>query len=553
MAFNFSAHPDKLFFVPLGGSNEIGMNLNCYYLDGKWLLIDMGIGFTDDHYPGVDIMVPEIDFLVERKDDILGLVITHAHEDHLGAVPYLWDELQCPVYATQFTASVLRHKIRSNAGFATIPVEIVEAGGEIEIGPFTLDLIPLTHSIPEMQAIALKTKCGTVIHTGDWKLDDNPMVGPASDEETLKRYGDEGVMAMVCDSTNVFVEGVSGSESDVRNALIEQIKDKKGRVFVATFASNIARVESILHAAKECGRSVVLAGRSLWRITSAAQESGYLQDAPELISDRDASKIPKDELLVLCTGCQGEPRAALTRIINGSHPNLRISQDDAVLFSSRVIPGNETRVRWMTNQLVKLGVTIITDNDAFIHVSGHPAREELRRMYDLVRPQVAVPVHGEIAHIVEHASYAESLGVKESVEPFNGAVVQLDKDDTRIVDTVESGYLAMDGTSLIPLQSPIIKMRRRLKESGTILASIVLDKDSDVVSTPEISAPGCLDAFEDESLRHALEQDIMQACKKIHGKMKLQVVKDKIRNTIRKRISMELGKKPIIEVHIHQI
>lgn len=553
MAFDFSAHTDKLFFVPLGGSNEIGMNLNCYYLNGKWLLVDMGIGFTDAHYPGVDIMVPDIDFLVERKDDILGLVITHAHEDHLGAVPYLWDELQCPIYTTNFTASVLRHKIRSNAGFASIPVETVDAGGEIEIGEFMLDLIPLTHSIPEMQAIAIKTKCGTVMHTGDWKLDPKPMVGVTSDEETLKRYGDEGVMAMVCDSTNVFVEGESGSESDVRDALIEQVKGKKGRVFVATFASNIARVESILCAAKENGRSVVLAGRSLWRITSAAQESGYLQDAPELISDKDASKLPKDELLVLCTGCQGEPRAALTRIINGSHPNLRISPEDTVIFSSRVIPGNETKVRWMTNQLVKLGVTIVTDEDAFVHVSGHPAREELKRMYELVRPDIAVPVHGEAAHIAEHARFAQTLGVKDTVEPYNGAVVQLDAKDSRVVDTVPSGYLAMDGTSLIPLNSPIIRMRRKLQDNGVIAVSVVLDKDNEVVSSPEITAPGCLDAYEDEALRHAIEDEVVKVCARIKGKMKLQVMKDKIRNTIRKRIQMELGKRPLIEVHIHQI
>lgn len=551
MTLNFLKEKNKLFFLPLGGSNEIGMNLNCYYLNGKWLLIDLGIGFTDEHYPGVDIMVPDIDFLIEQKDNILGLVITHAHEDHLGAVPYLWDELECPVYATKFTASVLRHKIKSNAGFSDIPVEIVKEGGDIQIGEFTLDLIPLTHSIPEMQAIAIKTPCGTVMHTGDWKLDAKPMVGPVSDEATLKRYGDEGIMAMVCDSTNVFVEGESGSESDVRDGLIEQIKGKKGRVFVATFASNIARVESILTAAKACGRSVVLAGTSLWRITSAAKESGYLLDAPELISDRDAAKLPKDELVVLCTGCQGEPRAALTRIIAGSHPNLRISQDDTVIFSSRVIPGNETRIRWMTNELVRLGVDTITADDAFVHVSGHPARGELKRMYELVRPQISVPVHGEAAHIAEHSRFALSLGVPQTIKPYNGSVVMFDGENTRIVGQVPSGYLAMDGISLIPLQSPIIKTRRKLKEHGVVFVSVSLDKDYELIDEPRISAPGCLDSLEDEDLRKELEINVRHSVEGFNGKMKMQQMKEKIRNNLRKRIATELGKKPLIEVHIH--
>lgn len=554
MAFEFSSHPDKLFFVPLGGSNEIGMNLNLYHLDGKWLMIDMGIGFVDEHHPGIEIMVPDIDFIVERKEDLLGLVITHAHEDHLGAVPYLWDELQCPIYATRFTASVLKHKLQSsNTTPQRIPVTEVEPGSKLDIGPFGLELVPLTHSIPEMQAIALRTKHGTIIHTGDWKLDRDPLVGPLSDEATLSRYGDEGVLAMVCDSTNSFVEGESGSESDVRKALTEQIGKQNGKVFISTFASNIARVESILYAAKDAGRKVVLAGRSLWRTVSAAQESGYLQDAPELISEKEASRLPRHELAILCTGCQGEPRAALSKIASHSHPSLRIAADDTVIFSSRVIPGNETKVRWLHNLLVRQGVNIITDKDAFVHVSGHPARAELKRMYELVRPDIAIPVHGESAHIHEHANYALSLGTKEAVEPFNGAVVQIERNDTRIVDTVESGYLGMDGMTLIPLNSPIIKMRRRLRETGSILVSIVLGKDGEILSAPEISAPGCLDPFEDESLRHEIEKDIVEECERLPANAKLQKLKDKILHAVRKRVQKEVGKKPVIEVHVHRL
>ncbi|TAE34578.1 MAG: ribonuclease J [Alphaproteobacteria bacterium] len=554
MAVDFSEYKNKLLFVPLGGSNEIGMNLNLYYLNGKWLMIDLGIGFVDDHYPGVEIMVPDIEFIVERKKDLVGLVLTHAHEDHLGAVPYLWDELQCPIYATKFTASVLKRKLQSNGPLpAKFPLHEVEIGSEFKVGPFTLDLIPLTHSIPEMQAVAIKTPQGVVMHTGDWKLDEEPLVGPVSDEATLKRYGDEGVLAMVCDSTNVFVKGESGSEARVRATLTEQIAKHKGRVFVATFASNIARVESVLYAAKACGRSVVLAGRSLWRMVESAQESGYLLDAPDLISEKEANKLSRSEVLVLCTGCQGEPKAALTKIVTQTHPSLRIASEDTVFFSSRVIPGNETKVRWLHNQLINQGVTVVTDKDDFIHVSGHPARDELKRMYDLVRPAIAVPVHGESLHIREHALFASQLGVQETVEPYNGAVILLERNGARIVDRVESGYYGLDGTTLIPLNSPIIKMRRRLRESGHITVSLVLDKDLQLISAPEISAPGCLDPFEDETLRHAIEQDILKIFERSGSRMKLQVIKDRVRASVSKRINDELGKKPVIDIHVHQL
>ncbi len=554
MTFNFSAHKDKLFFVPLGGANEIGMNLNAYHLDGKWLLVDLGIGFVDDHYPGIEIMVPDIDFLIERKDDILGLVVTHAHEDHLGAVPYLWEELQCPIYATPFTAAVLKIKLRSNSIFPDkIPVKEVEIGSKIKIGGFELDLIPLTHSIPEMQAIAIKTRLGTIMHTGDWKLDSNPLVGLVSDEITLKQYGDEGVLAMVCDSTNVFVEGESGSEATVRENLTKQIAKQQGMVFVTCFASNIARLETVLYAAKSAGRHVVLAGTSIWRMVEAAKESGYLQDAPELIAEKDITTLPRSQVLVLCTGCQGEPRAALPKIVAGSHPSIRIASKDTVFFSSRVIPGNETKMRWVYNQLVRLGVKTVTDNDSDIHVSGHPAREELRRMYELVRPQIAVPVHGEAQHIREHANYARSLGVADAIEPYNGAVIELGGGQAKIVGQVHSGYYGLDGTTLIPLESPIIKARRQLKESGNMFVSVALNKDGGIVGTTEISAPGCMDMHEDMALRNELIADVTDVCEHFAGKVRGKDMRDKIRNRLRKRLQDELGKRPMIEVHIHQI
>ncbi|MFO1243023.1 MAG: ribonuclease J [Rickettsiales bacterium] len=544
---------NELLFVPLGGSNEIGMNLNLYHLNGKWLMVDLGIGFADDYLPGIEVLLPDIEFIVEHREDLLGLVLTHAHEDHLGAVTYLWDELQCPVYATPFTASVLRHKMMGEGIVGSIPIHELKVGSKLELGPFKLDLITVTHSIPEMQAIAIETERGVIMHTGDWKLDPNPMVGAVTDEDALKRYGKNGVLAMVCDSTNVFVEGESASEGDVRKALAKEISEQKERVFITTFASNIARVESILRAAEDAGRQVVLAGRSLWRMLDAAQSSGYLTDIKPVMTDKQAAGLPRNEVLVLCTGCQGEPRAALAQIVAMTHPTLRMATGDTVIFSSRVIPGNETRVRWLTNQIIKQGGTIITDRDADIHASGHPARGELKRMYEMVKPHIAVPVHGETAHIHEHAAFARSLGVPEVVIGRNGAVIHLDPEKPMIIDEVHSGYIAMDGVSMIAVNSPVIRFRRKLREEGNITISFVLDKNWRILSSPEITAPGSLDPNEDESLRHALADDVVKVIETIGKKPTINHIKEKVRSAVRKRIQNELGKRPVLEVHVHQV
>jgi ribonuclease J len=550
---NLKAYHDQLLFVPLGGTNEIGMNLNLYHYQGKWIMIDMGIGFADDYLPGIDVILPDIEFLADIRENLLALVLTHAHEDHLGAVPYLWDDLHCPIYATPFTASVLKAKLAAEGLRLKLPIHEVALGSQLELGPFALDFIALTHSIPEMQAIAIRTDKGVVMHTGDWKLDAAPQVGPVSDEDALRRYGDAGVLAMVCDSTNVFVEGESGSEETVRSSLHEVISACKQRVVVTTFASNIARVESIIKAGVAAGRKVVLAGRSLRRVIDAAQESGYLSDVPEFLSDKEAAGMSPDKLLILSTGCQGESRAALTRMIQGAHPCLRLASGDTVIFSSRVIPGNETRVRWMYNQMVLQGIQIITDKNADIHVSGHPARDELRRMYELVRPKVAVPTHGEAAHIREHAAFARSMGVKEVVQGRNGSVVQLSERESGVVDTVQSGYLAVDGTSIISITSPVIRTRRKLKEDGNITVSLVMDKDGGLMSRPQISAPGCLDAEEDEALLAELQDEVAEAVESLGKRAKITAIKDKARSALRKTISRELGKRPVLEVHIHHV
>ncbi len=551
MGFNFTPHNDDLLFVPLGGANEIGMNLNLYRYKGKWLMIDLGIGFADNHLPGVDIVVPNIDAITPYKQDIVGLVITHAHEDHVGAVPYLWPELGCPIYTTAFTAAVLKAKLVEEGITAKVPIHEVKAGQSYDIGPFTLEMVPITHSIPEMHAVAVKTDKGTVMHTGDWKLDAAPMVGGTTDEATLKRYGDEGVLAMVCDSTNVFVEGESGSEKDVRASLTDMIRECRERVIVTTFSSNIARLESVIYAAQAAGREVVLAGRSIWRMVGAAQEAGYLQDARPFLTDTQGMELPRHKAAFIATGCQGESRAALSKIARGEHPMIRLSPGDTVIFSSRNIPGNELEIAFVHNRLVAQGVEVINDYNGFTHVSGHPARMELERMYQLVRPHIAVPVHGEARHIHEHANFAKALQVPLAIEPSNGVVINLTAEKPGIIGSVESGYLAMDGTSLIDSNSTVIRQRRKLRDDGACMVSLVLDKKGGLAATPRITGPGCLDEEEDRDFIASLAEGIGEMIE-ARGK-RTKAPTELVHNHLRKAIRDELGKKPVITVHIHHL
>jgi ribonuclease J len=549
MTFNFSTYKDDLLFVPLGGSNEIGMNLNLYHLGGKWLMVDCGIGFAGEYLPGIDVIVPDVSFIAERKQDLLGLVITHAHEDHVGAVPYIWRELECPIYTTPFTAAFLRAKI-SEMGEGKKPQIIeIKPGGKTDIGPFGIEMIELTHSIPEMQALAITTPKGVIMHTGDWKFDAKPLVGPVSDYDALKQYGDKGVLAMVCDSTNVFVDGESGSEGEVHDHLVEAIRNCKERVVVSTFASNFARVKTVIEAAEKTGRLVGLAGRSLWRVVDAARESGYLSKSVEFLSDRDIMNIPRKDAVIICTGCQGEPRAALTRIARNDHPTIRLSRGDTVIFSSRKIPGNETRIGWIHNQLVTNGIEVVTEKDHYIHVSGHPARDELKRMYELVRPKIAVPTHGEARHLHEHCKYARELGVKETVEARNGAVIWLEEGEASVLDQVPSGYIAVDGSSLIPTDSFTIKTRRKLRDDGIVMVSAVMDMDNRLLAPIQFAAPGLLDEDEDR----ALFDDIIDMLTEVVESSRKTDIKEAIRLAVRKEIKRELDKKPVIEVMVTRI
>lgn len=555
MAFNFQQHRDELLFVPLGGSSEIGMNLNLYHYKGKWLMIDFGIGFADSSYlPGVNVIVPDIEFLREIKHDIVGLILTHAHEDHVGATPYLWEELECPVYATPFTAAFLRAKLMGEGlkGKGKATIKEVQLGATIQMGPFSIEMVGLTHSIPEMQAIAIGTEHGVVMHTGDWKFDPDPLVGAASDVQSLQRYGEDGVLAMVCDSTNVFVEGRSGSESTVRDNLVKEIEACDGRVFVTTFASNVARLETIAEAAEAAGRKLILAGRSLWRIIESAKEAGYLTQY-QYFSDQEADNIPRAQQLIICTGCQGEPLATLPKLVRGDHPTLRLVPSDTVIYSARIIPGNEKRINYVQNALVRMGVEVVTDKGDTIHVSGHPAREELAEMYAHVRPKIAVPVHGEARHIHEHAKFARSLQVPQAIEPYNGAIVRLSGDSPNIVGEVKSGYIAIDGNCQLDIDSPVLRMRRRMQEAGIVHVALAVNTDYDLVAEPSVTAPGSLDPEDDADLIDAIKEELENTMDGLPMKVTEDKVKQAVRTTIRRIFKYEVGKKPIIFVDVLRV
>ncbi|MEE3050753.1 MAG: ribonuclease J [Pseudomonadota bacterium] len=553
--------PDKtgeLVFLALGGAGEIGMNLNLYGLGpaGKetWVMIDLGITFGGGQVPGVDVILPDPGFIVEHRDRLAGLVLTHAHEDHLGAVPYLWQRLQCPVYATPFTISILKRKL-AETDFAD-QVEIIEVplGGRFTVGPFDMELITLTHSIPEPNAIAIRTPVGTVLHTGDWKFDPDPVVGDAADVETLKRLGDEGVLALVCDSTNVFTPGESGSEAELLKSLSELIADAEGRVAVACFASNVARLETIAKAARANGRDVVLAGRSLVRINDAARENGYLADVPAFLEEEDAGHLPEDKAVIVCTGSQGEPRAALSRIANDDHPNVTLGEGDLVIFSSRIIPGNEASIGRLHNQLVRRGIRVVSTTDHFVHVSGHPARDELTRMYQLSRPKLAVPVHGELRHLREHARLALECQVPMAIAAENGAMIRLGPGKPQITGTVPVGRLAADGNRLVPMDGELIRSRTRTVYNGAAVVTLVLNGFGGLAAEPELSAIALLESGDDPITDEAKEA-ARAAVEGLKAKQRGddETVREAVRIAVRRSFRKSLDKNPVITVHLFRV
>ncbi|MEO5373070.1 MAG: ribonuclease J [Alphaproteobacteria bacterium] len=556
MTRTFGTPGQDLVFVPLGGAGEIGMNLYLYGHRGRWLMVDLGIGFGDDSMPAIDVVLPDIRFIEERRKELAGLVVTHAHEDHLGAIPYLWSRLRCPIYATPFAAALLETKLKEADPPVRAPITVVPLGGRFDVGPFNVELVSLTHSIPEPNALAIRTGAGLVVHTGDWKFDPHPLVGGDADMAALERLGAEGVEALVGDSTNVFVTGEPGSETGVRESLTHLLGQYgDGAIAVTCFASNVARLESIAHAAAANGRRVALVGRSLWRIVEAARRTGYLGEAGSFHTDDEVMKVPRDRLVYICTGSQGEPRSALARIAGGSHPCVTLGRGDTVLFSSRMIPGNEREIFRMQNQLVRSGVRLVTDREQFIHVSGHPGRDEVERMYRLVRPRAVIPIHGEVRHLTEHARLARGWGVDTALVVEDGTVARLAGGPVEVVGEVPHGKLVVDGSRIMPFESEVLRSRKRMMFNGAVVVTVVVDLGGTLVREPQITAPGIIDPAADEDDHAALAKVVRTAVAGLAPSLKRDdaAVREAVRLAVRRRFKESHGKKPVTDIHLVRI
>jgi ribonuclease J len=495
-------HSNEICFLPLGGANEIGMNLNLYYYKGEWLMIDCGVGFADDTvYPGITLLLPKIDFLIKNNIKITAMIITHIHEDHIGGVVHLWNKLNCPVWATPIASSFLIEKF-SDAPYKERPkINVVADSFPFDIGPFKLEFLGLTHSVPEMKAVILHTHLGPIVHTGDWKFDDKPVVGDTSDYKRLKELGKSGVYAVVCDSTNVFSEGWSGSEGELEDSIYKVIKNHKERVLISTFASNIARLQTISNLAKRTGRKLIVAGRSIVRMVDVARKNGYLFDTVDFYDQREAISTPRDKTLILCTGCQGEENAALTKIANREHAHVNLDTGDLVVFSSKIIPGNEKSIHHTFNQLANMDVDIVTEKMAKVHVSGHPYRGELKKMYAFLKPKIAIPVHGESAHLREHCKFAmEECGVEQGVRVKNGAFIVFQPEKAFRLGDVESGYLAIDGKLYRDGDSPIFTERRSMGNCGQVTYLVAINAQGRLVFQPELYTEGFLNKHTDKQL-----------------------------------------------------
>lgn len=546
---------EALFFVPLGGAGEIGMNLNVYGYGGKWLIVDLGVSFADETTPGVEIILPDPAFVEERGEDVVGIVVTHAHEDHLGAIPYLWEDLGCPVYCTPFAAAVLRAKLVERGLQGQVKLIEIPPAGSFKVGPFDLELINVTHSIPEPGALVIRTPAGTVLHSGDWKLDPDPVIGTVADEAALRRLGDSGVDALICDSTNALVPGVSGSEAAVRDSLIQLFSRYRNRIAIGCFATNVARLHSIATAAQANDRHVALVGRSLWRIDAAARANGYLADLPPFVTEKDAGFLPPEKTVLICTGSQGEPRAALSRIAEGDHPEITLEKGDVVIFSAREIPGNEKAIARVQNGLIRRGVDVVTADDAFVHVSGHPARDELVSMYQWVRPKVAIPVHGEQRHLHANAQLARDCQVPDAIVPEDGMVIRIGPGKPRVEGFVSTGRLCVDGKRIVPLGSSAMRSRARMAQSGAAVVTLVLDRKGDLAASPQLSLLGLYEADEMEEEVPEMVEIVRAAVEKLPRAQRQddQIVREAARLAVRRAFGSSQGRKPVTEVHLIRI
>ena len=541
---------NQLQFLALGGSGEIGMNVNLYGTQGKWVMVDCGMTFSNGDYPGIDLVLPDLSFIEDRIDDLTGIVLTHGHEDHIGALRFFAEDLGVPLYATPFTAGLIAEKLKEDDSLGSVELNIVEVGGSIDLGPFAITFVPLAHSIPEANALLIKTDAGTVFHSGDWKTDAEALLGEPTTIEELTAIGDGGVTALVCDSTNVFNETESGTEQSVRTGLEEQVRKAKGRVVVTTFASNAMRLHTLGEVAKATGRTVTVAGRSLDRILRVAKATGYLRKFPEPISWDAAIDLVPSKLLVIATGGQGEPRAALGRMAEGSHP-IKLDKGDTVLFSARQIPGNENAVAAIQNKLAAQGVIMVTDRQANIHVSGHPGRPELKAMYEALRPEILIPVHGERRHLEEQARFAKECGIPHALVQVSGQTVRLAPGAPKIVGNERVGRLVLDGDVILPADGTTINERRRIAERGTIAVALAVDKSGRLASQPSITMQGVPLEEDREDFLTEAEADVQRTVGK--GRLSAKELGEKVRLAVRRTATRWTGKKPIVDVMVLEV
>ena len=551
---------NELVFCPLGGSGEIGMNMNLYGYGAPnnhdWIMIDIGVGFVDDSIPGVDLMVADPDFIVQRKKNLLGILLTHAHEDHIGAIAHLWPLLGCPIYATPFTAILIKEKFKEKKISVEGKIKIIELNGNVKIGPFDINYVTLTHSILEPNALRIKTPVGTLFHTGDWKCDEDPLLGKKMDEVKLKSIGQEGVLAMICDSTNIFTEGRSGSEKDVRDSMLTIMENIKHRIVVTTFASNAARMETVFKCAEKVGRHLSLVGRSMHRIYNTAKECGYLQNLKPPIDPRDAKKIPRNKIVYLCTGSQGEPMGAMNRIVNEEHPDVFLDSDDTVIFSSRIIPVNEKKLFKIHNLLVKRKINVISEENAFIHVSGHPGRDEMKDMYGWIKPQISIPVHGEHRHLKEHFDFAKSLGVPNPALIENGDIIRIYPGAPKIIDKVHSGKLLVDGNRLIDENSRFLNDRKNFSYNGLMDITLLISKKGQLDRNPIINLRGLpLNDEEIDEVLYDIEESIIDSSNNysLNNKKNEKNFIDNLKSNLKKIIYSKTKKRPYTNIVIIRV
>ena len=550
---------EELIFCPLGGSGEIGMNMNLFAYgkpdNQKWIIVDIGVTFADDSVPGVDLIYPDPGFIIDKKEDLLGIILTHGHEDHIGAISHIWPKLKCKIFATPFTSALIIEKFKEKKIDISGYLKIIKLNSTLKLKPFKIEFVTLTHSILEPNGLKIETPVGNILHTGDWKCDPDPLIGENINSKRLKQIGEEGVIAMICDSTNVFSAGRAGSELDVRKNMLNVMQRLKKRIIITSFSSNVARMETVFHCAKKVGRQISLVGRSMHRIYKAAKQCGYLKNIIEPIDAREAKKFAREKIIYLCTGSQGEPMGAMKRISSYSHPDVFIEKNDAVIFSSKIIPGNEKKLYKLHNELVKEGIEVISEENEFIHVSGHPNREDLRDMYNWIKPRSVIPVHGEHRHMLEHINFAKEMQVPYPIKVENGDIVRLyPGDKPEVYDKAPNGRLYLDGSISVEEDSQSIKERKNISVNGFIEVTILITPKGNMHNRPVLTFKG-LPIFEKEEFQYGLEEQIEKTIKTFSLNNKNHEINliDALKITCRKFTKKKTGKKPLTNINLVRI